>query len=125
MTLTEPGEYAGAIPSDAAKLVVDANGEVTLSSAAAYRGEVEIRSGSTLKVPNLATLANAPVTVKDGGTFYPTFECTGKSALLQPVTIAGSGNGDIGAFKYGGPQNYKSDSLVGTLILAADATIEC
>ena len=59
------------------KLVVDANGEVTLSSATAYEGEVEIRSGSTLKVASFDLLANAPITVNDGGTLCPTFEGKG------------------------------------------------
>ena len=127
LTLTSPGEYAAAIPSGVTKLVVDANGEVTLSSATAYEGEVEIRSGSTLNVASFDLLANAPITVNDGGTLCPTFEGKGQftSAFLKPITISGSGVDNKGAFRYGGPAGYKTDALVDTLVLAADATIDC
>ena len=127
LTLTSPGEYAAAIPSGVTKLVVDAKGEVTLSSATAYEGEVEICSGSTLNVASFNLLANAPITVKDGGTLRPTFEGKGQytRAFLKPITISGSGVDGKGAFRYDGTHNYKTDALVDTLILAADATIDC
>ena len=127
LTLTETGEYAEAIPSGVTKLVVDAKGEVKLSSATAYEGEVEVCSGSTLNVANFDLLANAPITVKDGGTLYPTFAGQGQytRAFLKPITISGTGVGGKGAFRYGGTHNYKTDALVDNLVLAADATIDC
>ena len=127
LTLTVPGEYADAVPGGVTKLVVDAKGEVTLATEEAYGGSVEIRFGSTLKVPNRTVLAHAPITVKDGGTLYPTFESKGQwvKVFLQPITIAGAGNGGIGAFKYGGAGKVMADAIVSTLVLSADATIDC
>ena len=124
ITLTMAGTYSAAVPTST-KLVVNANGSVTLSSTTKYTGTVEIESGSTLVVPNTTILANAPINVKSGGTLNPTFASPGQwnKVFLQPITIAGAGNGGIGAFKYGGSGN--GDSIVKTLVLSADATIDC
>ena len=124
ITLTTAGTYSAAVPTST-KLVVNANGSVTLSSTTKYTGTVEIESGSTLVVPNTTILANAPINVKSGGTLNPTFASPGQwtKVFLQPITIAGTGNGGIGAFKYGGSGN--GDSIVKTLVLSADATIDC
>ena len=124
ITLTTAGTYSAAVPTST-KLVVNANGSVTLSSTTKYTGTVEIESGSTLVVPNTTILANAPINVKSGGTLNPTFASPGQwiKAFLQPITISGTGNGGIGAFKYGGSGN--ADSIVKTLVLSADATIDC
>ena len=124
ITLTTAGTYSAAVPAST-KLVVNAKGSVTLSSTAKYSGTVEIESGSTLVVPNKETLVDAPINVKSGGTLNPTFASPGQwvKAFLQPITIAGTGNGGIGAFKYGGSGN--ADSIVKTMVLADDATIDC
>lgn len=124
ITLTTAGTYSAAVPTST-KLVVNANGSVTLSSTTKYTGTVEIESGSTLVVPNTTVLASAPINVKRGGTLNPTFASPGQwnKVFLQPITIAGTGNGGIGAFKYGGSGN--GDSIVKTLVLSADATIDC
>ena len=124
ITLTTAGTYSAAVPTST-KLVVNANGSVTLSSTTKYTGTVEVESGSTLVVPNTTILANAPINVKSGGTLNPTFASPGQwnKVFLQPITIAGTGNGGIGAFKYGGSGN--ADSIVKTLVLSSDATIDC
>lgn len=125
ITLTTAGTYSAAVPSGTTKLVVKVGGTAKLTSTAKYSGEVVVKSGSTLQIDNATIFLNAPITVESGGTFNPGFATPGqwKPAFSKPISIAGNGNGNIGAFKFSGSGNC--DSIVKTLVLTADATIDC
>lgn len=130
VTLTSAGTYSASIPSGTKKLVVNAGGEAVLSAASTgFTGPVVIKSGSTLKVTNKDAVSKASsVTVESGGTLHGNFPGTGQwtQYFTMPIYIAGAGNGGIGAFKFtntGSASN--ADSAVKTLILTADATIDC
>ena len=129
VTLTATGTYSASIPNGTKKLVVNAGGEAVLSAASTgFTGPVVIKSGSTLKVTNKDAVSKASsVTVESGGTLHANFNGTGQwnKVFTNPIYIAGAGNGGIGAFKFTNAGSTSADSIVKTLILTADATIDC
>lgn len=129
VTLTTAGTYGAAIPSGTLKLVVNANGEVTLSAASTgFTGPVEILSGSKLIVTHKDAVSKASsITVKSGGTFLPNFTSPGQTTLIfsMPIYIAGTGTDGNGAFEFLSPASDAPDTAVSQLILTADATINC
>lgn len=129
VTLTEAGTYGATIPAGTSKLVVDANGDVTLSAASTgFIGPVEILKDSTLFVTHKDAVSKASsVTVKNGGTFHPNFAGPGQFAQIftMPIYIEGEGNNGVGAFEFTSPGSDCPDSAVSQLILTGDATIRC
>ena len=105
-------------------------GEVVLDTASSgFSGSVVVEAG-TLTVANESALgatssgnSTLPITVESGATLN--LKLPGATKFGHNITIAGSGVGGAGAFKYtknGGSGN--SDSLINKLILSADATID-
>ena len=114
-----------------ARLVKRGAGEVVLTAATtAFAGDVVIETG-TLSITDLKALGTGtPVTVESGATFYlKTPHGSGQSVAIfnkHKLTIAGDGVDGKGAIRYL-PSNggANDDSLLGTIDLTADATIEC
>ncbi|MBR1588478.1 MAG: hypothetical protein IJ658_09160, partial [Kiritimatiellae bacterium] len=116
---------------DYARLVKRGAGEVVLTAATtAFTGAVEIEEG-TLSLTVLGAVgATAPVTVASGATLYfKTPKAAGQTTKRfsdHPVTISGDGVDGKGAIRFLPPDGAGyDDSLLGTVNLAADATIEC
>ena len=114
-----------------ARLVKRGEGEVVLTAATtAFAGSVVVEKG-TLSITVLGALGTAsPITVESGATFYlKTPHGSGQTVGLfnkHKLTIAGDGVDGKGAIRYL-PSNggANDDSLLGTIDLTADATIEC
>jgi autotransporter-associated beta strand protein len=114
-----------------ARLVKRGAGEVVLTAATtAFAGDVLVEEG-TLSITVLGALGTtSPVTVESGATFYlKTPHGSGQTVGLfnkHKLTIAGDGVDGKGAIRYL-PSNggANDDSLLGTIDLTADATIEC
>ena len=114
-----------------ARLVKRGEGEVVLTAATtAFAGDVLVEEG-TLTITALGALGTAsPITVESGATFYlKTPHGSGQTVGLfnkHKLTIAGDGVDGKGAIRYL-PSNggANDDSLLGTIDLTADATIEC
>jgi autotransporter-associated beta strand protein len=106
-------------------------GEVVLTAATtAFAGSVVVETG-TLSITDIGALGTAsPITVESGATFYlKTPHGSGQSVGIfnkHKLTIAGDGVDGKGAIRYL-PSNggANDDSLLGTIDLTADATIEC
>ena len=123
----DPGEtytYSTAVGSYT-RLVKRGAGEVVLTAASSgFSGSVVVEAG-TLTIKNKSAVGKSavPIEVKDGATLH--LYLPGATQFGHDITIAGNGVNDAGAFKYtkdGGSGN--SDSLINSLTLSADATID-
>ena len=114
-----------------ARLVKRGAGEVVLTAATtAFAGAVVIEEGTLSLTVFGAVGAQAPVTVASGATLYfKTPKAAGQTTKRfsdHPVTISGDGVDGKGAIRFLPPDGAGyDDSLLGTVNLAADATIEC
>lgn len=126
----ESGTYDVALPATATKLVKTGTGEATLTVESSFDGTVEVQAGTLSITHRNALGTKSPIDVAAAATFHlnkparPSGAVQSSCWFKNPITLHGAGvNGD-GAFKY----TYINDSVcddcaVGTLILAADATI--
>ena len=122
-----PGEtytYSTAI-GNYARLVKRGAGEVVLTAASSgFAGSVVVEAGTlTIKQTSAVGASSVPIEVKDGATLH--LNLPGGTQFGHNITIAGKGVNNAGAFKYtkdGGAGN--SDSLLNSLTLSADATID-
>ena len=132
--ITLPGDiartYDEALPASATKLVKTGAAEATLTMESEFDGKVEVQAGTLTITQRNALGATSPIDVASSATFHlkkpvrPTGAGQNTCWFANPVTIRGTGvNGD-GAFIYTSiDSTVLDDNALGTVILAADATI--
>ena len=111
------------------RLVKRGAGEVVLTAAASgFSGSVVVEAGTlTIKHKDAVGASSVPIEVKPGATLWlkvPGKGQNGNVAFPHDVTIAGKGVGDNGALRYTNTGSTNADSLLNSLTLSADATID-
>ena len=127
----DPGEtytYSTAV-GNYTRLVKRGAGEVVLTAAASgFSGSVVVEAGTlTIKHKDAVGASSVPIEVKPGATLWlkvPGKGQNGNVAFPHDVTIAGKGVGDNGALRYTNTGSTNADSLLNSLTLSADATID-